>query len=264
MGFPAKRISDTIFEYGGRTIQAGWRARAGFNGSLLGAGRSAERFLESEGKIIQRQKIMGWARAWLFFAFAVILSPMAFAVTKCEIDGKVVYQDAPCARETVGQAMQKQVLYETLYRRLDQLQARGVGMVHRQPPKQEAPAEDGNISLRDGHFVPMTRDEFRRKQDQQFKEIEEKSKQKNKESAARLTNFLDEAKRGCGGKMLDYPEVGMSDEVFRNCTLHARVGGVTQIVVDEYESMPLRLYVFGTSRAQRVYAIDGVITAIRP
>lgn len=165
-------------------------------------------------------------------------------------------------RETVGQGVQKQALYETLYRRLDQLQARGVGMVNRPPPKQEAPMED--ISLRDGHLVPMTKDEYRRRLDQRYKEIEERSKQKNKESAARLTNFLDEAKRGCGGKMLDYPEVGMSDEVFRNCTLHARVGGVTQIVADEYESMPLRLYVFGTSRAQRVYAIDGVITAIRP
>lgn len=202
--------------------------------------------------------------ARLIFAIAAIMPPAAFAVTKCEIDGKVVYQDAPCTGETVGQGMQKKALYETLHKRLDQLQAQGVGMVHRPPPKQEAPIAEGNIGSQDGRFVPMSRDEYQRRLDQRSKELEEKTKQKNKESAARLTNFLDEAKRGCGGKLYDYPEVGMSDEMFRNCTIHARVGGVTQIVVDEYESMPLRLYVFGTSRAQRVYAIDGVITAIRP
>ncbi len=154
-------------------------------------------------------------------------------------------------------------LNETLQMRLDQLQAQGVGMVHRPPPKQEAPVE-GTIGSREDRFVPMSRDEFRRRRDEQSREIEERTKQKNRESAERLTNFLDEAKRGCGGKLYDYPEVGMSDETFRNCTIHARVGGVTQIVVDEYESKPLRLYVFSTSRAQRVYSIDGVITAIKP
>jgi hypothetical protein len=110
----------------------------------------------------------------------------------------------------------------------------------------------------------MSREEFRQRQKQQMEEYARKTEEKNRESAAKLTDFLDKTKRDCGGKLYNYPEIGMSDETFRNCTIHARVGGVTQIVVDTYESVPLRLYVFSTSRARRVYSIDGVITAIEP
>jgi hypothetical protein len=102
------------------------------------------------------------------------------------------------------------------------------------------------------------------KRDRQFAEIARKSQQRNQESAAQLTSILDEAKRKCGGTWFDYPEVGMSDETFRNCTTHARMGGVVQVVVDKYESIPLKLYVFSSSRAQRVYVINGVITVIKP
>jgi hypothetical protein len=80
----------------------------------------------------------------------------------------------------------------------------------------------------------------------------------------KLTRFFDETKHRCGGKLLDYPEVGMTDKEFRHCTKLALSGTVIQEVVDTYESIPIRLYVYRSSRAQRVYSINGVITAIKP
>jgi hypothetical protein len=178
---------------------------------------------------------------------------------ECEIDGRIVRQEAPCPAEAAAQGMQGNAANEELHERLDLLQAQGVGMVQR--PAAKPDADDSSQENRPG---PMSGEEFRLWQMQRWEEYERKTEEKNRKSAAKLTNFLDEAKRDCGGKLHDYPEIGMSDETFRNCTIHARVGGVTQIVVDTYESLPLRLYVFSTSRARRVYSVDGVITAIKP
>lgn len=188
----------------------------------------------------------------------------ARAFTKCEIDGKVVYQNAPCSIETIDQSDKNKERNEALHKRLDQLQAKGVGWVERATAKYVAPVEDESASSREHRFVPTTRAEIWARRDQQFEEIARKTERQNQENAEKLTSIFDEAKRRCGGKLLDYPEIGMTDEEFRNCTIHARTGGVIQIVVDTYESIPLRLYVFSTSRAQRVYSINGVITAIKP
>ncbi len=209
-------------------------------------------------------KRSGLAAVAAVAAWAVLWCGDGLAFTKCEIDGKVVYQEAPCAQETVEQGLQRKELYATLHRRLDLLQVQGAGKVRRPTSRPEASAGEGSASEREERFDPMSGGAFRAAQRSQFAEYEEKTKQKNRESAGRLTAFLDEAKQACGGKLYDYPEIGMSDVTFRNCTIHARTGGVSQIVVDTYDSMPLRLYVFGTSRAQRVYSIDGVITAVRP
>ena len=48
------------------------------------------------------------------------------------------------------------------------------------------------------------------------------------------------------------------------CTLHARVGSLFQLVVSEDGTTPLRLYVFSSERAHKVYTIGGVVTAIEP
>jgi hypothetical protein len=54
----------------------------------------------------------------------------------------------------------------------------------------------------------------------------------------------------------------MSDAEFRNCTIHARFGGATQVVAVERDGIPLRLYLFA-SEPRRVYSVDGVVTAVR-
>ncbi|MET0581730.1 MAG: hypothetical protein ABWZ08_07150 [Pseudoxanthomonas sp.] len=56
----------------------------------------------------------------------------------------------------------------------------------------------------------------------------------------------------------------MSDEVFRTCTVHARLGSISQIVAIVEGKVPLLLYVFRSERASRVYSVGGVITKVMP
>lgn len=189
----------------------------------------------------------------------------AQTVNRCVVDGKVVYQDGSCAPQpdTVGQDMERAKRNEILHRKLDRLQAQGYGMVQRQPPPlPEAPPP----SAESEHFIPQSRSWAAReaRAARISAELQEKTERKNAESAAALTRVLDETSKKCGGKLPDYPVVGMSDETFRNCTIHARFGGATQVVVSEDGNVPLRLYVFPTERAHKVYSVGGVITAIRP
>jgi hypothetical protein len=79
-----------------------------------------------------------------------------------------------------------------------------------------------------------------------------------------LTQQLDAVQASYGGKLLDLPVVGMRDETFRNCTLHARFGGATQIVAVEEDGVALRLHIFPRGKAERVYSVDGLVTAVRP
>jgi len=187
------------------------------------------------------------------------------AFNKCVVDGKTVYQDAACAPETIDQAFQAKSSREELHRELDLLQAKGVGMVGQRPTKSEPEPKENSDGTEDGRFVGMSRSAFRAKQEQQFQDMAKNTEKRNAESATKLTNILDEAKQACGGKLSKYPEVGMSDAYFRKCTMHARFGGITQVVVSQKGVIPLRLYVFGHAKeAQRVYSIDGVITAVKP
>lgn len=181
---------------------------------------------------------------------------------KCTIDGKVAYQDTPCPAEleTVAQGLQRKARIKELERKLDQLQSQGKGMIQGQPPKpSEPPPERENEP-----FVAQPRGSREARAAQISAQHQERSARTNAESAAALTRIFDTAKEACGGKLERYPTVGMSDEFFRKCTMHARIGGVTQIVVSEDGSVPLRLYVFPSDQASRVYSIGGVITAIKP
>jgi hypothetical protein len=231
--------------------------------------RPLTRILEQEILMTVRHKDSGTSLASRAVLGCVLSLTLQFAapadaqaVNRCVVDGKVLYQDAPCQeqRETVGQGIEQAKHNELLHRKLDRLQAQGYGMVQRQPhaPPPRAPESD--------KFVPQPRSYAAREaeEDRISAEIQEQTERKNAESAAALTRILDENKQACGGKLLDYPEIGMSDETFRNCTIHARFGGVTQIVVSEDGNVPLRLYVFPTQQARRVYSIGGVITAIKP
>ena len=129
-------------------------------------------------------------------------------------------------------------------------------MVRRQPPKpQVRPPQPENYRPSTSNAeVQAALDSSR---------FEEQTARNNAEAAAALSNAFNELEKQCGGKLAQYPEVGMTDKKYRECTLHARFGVVTQVVVSEDNGKPLRLYILANDRANRVYSIDGVITAIR-
>jgi hypothetical protein len=193
-----------------------------------------------------------------------MLPSVAHGVVKCMVDGKVVYQDVPCKEdlETVGQDIQRKQHYVELERKLDALAAQGYGKMQqpRARPAEPPPGQDS------GSHVPQPRSSLAREAEARRTDerLREQTVRKNAESAAALTSLLDKASQDCGGKLADYPAVGMTDEYFRLCTMHARFGGVTQVVVSEDGNLPLRLYIFPTNRASRVYSIGGVITAVKP
>lgn len=199
-------------------------------------------------------------RRILLCILLLVIHTEAYAINKCTIDGKTVYQDATCSTETVAQSVKNR---DAMYQQLDRLQEQGVGVINRSSSKQEPSTAEVSNSTQDAHYVPMTKTAFRAKLDQQFAGQQEKTNRKNAESAAKLTQILDEAKQSCDGKLSDYPVIGMTDGAFRNCTIFARVGGVTQIVVSQYGSIPLRLYVYASAHPQRIYSINGIITAIK-
>jgi hypothetical protein len=188
----------------------------------------------------------------------------AFAVNKCLLQGKTVFQDAPCdeQRETVAEGRERQKRIQAYHAELDQLAAQGHGLRREAPAAAKVP-EKRETDTGDGMFKPKTRSQIRAERDAAMARHQEESERRNAESAARLTRMLDEAGAQCGGDPKQVPAVGMSDELFRTCTLHARFGGVRQVVAVERDGKPLRLYLFSNA-PQRVYSVDGVVTAIRP
>lgn len=141
---------------------------------------------------------------------------------------------------------------QALHRKLDRLQALGVGMLHQHVPTPPANAEavqdpDESASR------PMSREEIR-----------QRTLAENASSTTRLNQIMDKAQADCGGQLRQLPELGMSDEAFRQCTVHARFGNVYQIVVSDDAGTPMRLYVFRAEQAHKVYSIGGVVTAIVP
>ena len=191
----------------------------------------------------------------------------ASAINKCTVDGKPVYQEEPCASqgESMAQEMKRKARTVELERKLDWMQAQGYGLV--QPRLPSAPPSNG---LRPGAepYPEMPKGRDRIALDEWHKaiaaRIREDSERKNAESAATLTSMLDQQKEKCGGTLPEVPTVGMSDEVFRNCTIKARFGGATQVVVSQDGMVPLRLYVFPNAPASRVYSIGGIVTAVKP
>jgi hypothetical protein len=189
----------------------------------------------------------------------------ASTIIKCTVDGKLIYQDTPCNNnsETVEQWTAKQERYKELHKKLDRLAALGYGM-RQQPPPQPVvrvpQAEDTIIS----HHRMSRMERFA--QDEAFaKRVQEQAEKNNAQSGAALSKIIEQAEQKCGGKKLaDYPVVGMSDESFRLCTIQARFNHAMQVVVSDDAGVPLRLYIYQTERASRVYSIDGVVTAVSP
>lgn len=196
------------------------------------------------------------------FAFLAMLAAVpAFAINKCVVDGKTVYQDAQCEekRETVAQDRERQKRLEAYHRELDQLASRGHGLQRREaPPPPPTPPARPEPEM----FQPKSRAQVRGEQAAALARHREESERGNAESAARLTRMLDDMAEKCRANPTQVPRVGMSDAEFRNCTVHARFGGVKQVVAVERDRIPLRLYIL-TNEPHRVYSVDGVVTAIR-
>ncbi len=199
---------------------------------------------------------------------AVLLAALgaapALAINKCVVEGKVVFQDAPCEeqRETVAQGRERQKRIEAYHAELDQLGAQGHGLRRETPAVAKVP-QKRETEAGDGMFKPTSRSQIRAERDAAMARHQEESERRNAESAARLTRMLDEAAEQCDGDPKRAPSVGMSDAQFRTCTLHARFGGVRQVVAVERNGKQLRLYLF-SSAPHRVYSVDGVVTAIKP
>lgn len=141
---------------------------------------------------------------------------------------------------------------QALHHKLDRLQALGVGMLHQHVPTPLPNAEAAQGSD-ESASRPMSREELR-----------QRTLAENARSATRLNQIITKAQADCGGQLRQLPELGMNDEAFRQCTVHARFGNVYQVVVSEDAGIPLRLYVFRSEQAHKVYSIGGVITAIVP
>jgi hypothetical protein len=141
---------------------------------------------------------------------------------------------------------------QALHHKLDRLQALGVGMLRQHVPTPLAPPE---VDQRSGESatLPMSREE-----------LTQRTQAENARSAARLSEYMNQVQAECGNRLQRLPDLGMSDENFRQCTMHARMGGVYQVVVSEDAGTPLRLYVFRSEQAHKVYSVGGVITAIKP
>jgi hypothetical protein len=199
-------------------------------------------------------------------ALVALACAPAWAVNRCEAGGKVVFQDAPCpqARETVAQGLKQRERIEAYHRRLDQMQARGVGLLQRAPPPPPPPPRVDDAETASVRIRRESRAERTARWDAEMARLTAQTIVKNEASRQALIEELDATQQGCGSALPDLPVVGMSDAFFRNCTLHARFGGATQIVAVEEDGVPLRLYVFPRGRAERVYSVDGVVTAVKP
>ena len=187
----------------------------------------------------------------------------AAAINKCVVDGKPVFQDAPCdeQRETAAQTRARELRNEAYHRELDRLAAQGVGLQRETPqaPAPQAKRDAGESEM----FQPKSRSQLQMEREAARRRQREETERRNAESAARLTRMIDEMAERCGGDPKQVPRVGMSDAQFRECTFHARFGGVRQVVAIERDHKALRLYVF-TNEPHRVYSVDGVVTAITP
>ena len=197
-------------------------------------------------------------------ALLALAAAPAWAVNKCVIDGRTVYQDSVCpgTGPTGAEDLERRERIEALHRRLDQLQARGVGLVQRAPATSPPPVQPSDRP----EPSPLL---ARRRPTPEQREAEgarltAKTMAANEKSRQALVQIVDGMVQSCGGKSPQQPVVGMSDETFRNCTLQARFGGVQQIVAIEHEGVPLRLYVFPRGKVERVYSVGGVVTAVKP
>lgn len=195
--------------------------------------------------------------------------PQDAGIYRCKVNDQTVFQDHPCAGSVItppsGQSPKKTYDEAALERKLDHLQALGVGLIQHHPPgAQQQPK--GEPLYPEG-FKPvgrMTPEQYQQLQNAWTARLTAQAEHNNAVSIATLSRDEEQQQQRCGDKLSDMPSVGMTDETFRQCTTVARHGLITQVVAIDEDGMPLRLYVFPTEKIRRVYAIDGVVTAIKP
>jgi hypothetical protein len=193
-------------------------------------------------------------------------------IYKCTEHGQPVFQDKPCPGMAIAtqQSTERKKAYDvaTLERKLDRLQTMGVGLIQASRP-QAPPRPATSAAPQNEDFHPKLRPrpswgELDAETERETQRINAQNEHNNAVAASRLSQDLEQMQQRCGGQFLDYPYVGMSDERFRQCTKLARFGSATQVVATEDNGVPLRLYVFPAEKSCRVYAIDGVVTAVKP
>lgn len=187
-----------------------------------------------------------------------------WAVNKCLVKGKVIYQDIECEleKETPAQETTRQEKLEKLHRKLDLMDVKNIGVVKNQPiqkAEEQRPQEDEPEM-----YVSQPRGgREQRRRDLNSSEYA-KAMEKNRETEKAMNAIANEVERKCGKQLLILPLVGMSDEAFRMCTTHGRFGGVERVIVGEDGGVALRLYLSSRIGFSRVYSVGGVITAIKP
>jgi hypothetical protein len=191
------------------------------------------------------------------------------AVYQCKGD---VFQDHPCdgavgaAPAPLTAPARPAYDKQALERELDRLQALGVGMIQRTLPKAQPPRV-APVPKANDFFKPQPPLSYMQREAREqaiSARLLAQTEHHNAVSVVKLSQFIEQQERQCGGPLAELPTVGMSDETFRQCTMLARFGEIDQIVVSEANGVPLRLYVFPTAKVRRVYSIDGVVTAIKP
>lgn len=161
----------------------------------------------------------------------------------------------------VAQGMGGVDAYAVVYERLDEQFALGQGRIGaraRPAPKPEVAQADQE----DEHFVPRTREAYRRDLDARFQRSIEAQRAKQ---AARQTEFFQKVTEQCGSGPLGAATVGMTVPRFEQCSPEIRFGGgLTHVISLVVQGMAGKLYVFDGDQVHKVYAVDGHITRIDP
>ena len=102
-------------------------------------------------------------------------------------------------------------------------------------------------------------------EDMARKELEFKKRQQEKEAAAQQRAADDAARlKLCGGKpVVDYPEVGMTESHFLNCTGIGIFRAWKSINQTETTSGVQRQYVIGSLELKYVYTRNGMVTGLQ-
>jgi hypothetical protein len=187
----------------------------------------------------------------------------AEAINKCSVEGKPVFQDAPCSAslETVGQLVARKLVEEQYYLTLDKLQSRGQGMIEARVYVR--PTQDTQPATNEDDYFKVQRGTAASRSEAITARLNSQTAVSNANSASRLTAILEDAKQKCGGSLDEKPSLGMNEKRFRECTLSTRFGNVTQVVAHRLDEKELRLFILPSGGFTRVYMIDGIVTKMK-
>lgn len=88
--------------------------------------------------------------------------------------------------------------------------------------------------------------------------------QRRAENEKRIAEFGQRVQERCGREKLQVAEIGMEEDVFRQCTMQATVGGITHVLSYEESGVTARLYVLSEGDIHKIYTVNKKITALVP